>query len=88
MSRKQRPKKGKVIRVSEDTWELLQSVRNGKETTTALVRRLLSGVSRKYVLPSSLHESLEEARGEAVVRAVRSRKRDIEEPIVIEVRSA
>lgn len=84
--KKQKP--GKVIRVDELTFRFLAEKRRRGEPVTALVRRLLGLPSRsgicetqtKYVLPSDLHETVEDARGAAVLRAVKQKKKEAEEP--------
>ena len=83
-------KPGKVIRVDELTFRFISEKRRRGEPVTALLRRLLGLPSRKgiverptqYVLPSDLHPTIEDARGEAVLRAVRG-KRKAEEPKIV-----
>lgn len=81
--------KGKVIRVDEESFALLKQKKRPGEKFTALIRRLLGLPHRrtgrvelpaKFVLPSDLHHSKSEARGAAVIKAVRSKRQDIEEP--------
>ncbi len=82
-----KPKPGKVLRVDELTFRFLAEKRKRGEQMTALIRRLIGLPSRKgiidsptkWALPSDLFESIEEARGAAVVRAVKA-KRKPEEP--------
>lgn len=83
-------KPGKVIRVDPVTWKVLQGERSAGESTTACVRRLLGLPARKtkkveaeYVLPSDVYPTIEDARGAAVLRKVRSRSKEIEEPIPV-----
>lgn len=81
--RRQKPKKGKVYRLNPDLQVIIEEERLPGETTSDTVRRLfgLTGDVR-YVLPSDLHESVEDARGAAVVRAVRARGKR-EKPIPV-----
>jgi len=65
--RKQRPKKGRVVRITPD------------------LVTIISGEVR-YVLPSDIHETVEDARGAAVIRAVRSRIKRAERPIPVRVK--
>ena len=102
--RKQKPKHGKVVRLSEYAWSFLSSRLESGETIKQAVDAMVSevldlesapppaaqGGRTLYVLPQSKivcdATTLEEARGEAVLRAVRRRSKTIEEPItVIEV---
>lgn len=84
-----KPKPGKVIRVDPVVWKLLSAKREPKETITAVLRRLLALPGRKgekpkqyYILPSDLTETISEARGRAIVMAVR-RKTKPEKPIAV-----
>lgn len=83
--RKQKAKKGKVVRLTPDVVRAIESARFESENITSALRRLLAEARRignsYFVLPSDLHQSLSRARGAAVVRAVRSKK--IEKPIVV-----
>lgn len=84
--RKQKPKKGKVVRLSPDLVTIITEERRGKEPVHETIKRLLglSGEVR-YVLPSDLHESVEDARGVAVLRAVREKAKKRERPIPVRV---
>jgi len=88
---KKKPK-GKVLRVDPLTWNKLKELRLPEEKITALLRRVIGlphkklGVVDKpvnYCVPSDLYTSLEEARGAAVLKAVRSRSKQSEEPIEV-----
>lgn len=85
-------KPGKVVRVDPLIWKHLMARRKEKETVSSVIRRLLGLPSRRpgissppkkfYVLPSDLSESAEEARGRAIIRAVRAKKKP-ERPIEV-----
>jgi hypothetical protein len=90
-------KKGKVVRLSDFAYEVINenksdslSVRETIDNMIAQWGEMLARVEEidrarpLFVLRSDLHRTLKEARGEAVVRAVRSRK-EIDE--VVKVRS-
>lgn len=88
---KQKEKPGKILRVDQDTWDFIQSVRSSRERLTDLVRRLVGltpkGTALKlpedaYALPSQLYESREEAKGEALYRSVKE-KIEIENPVKV-----
>lgn len=90
-ARKEKP--GKVVRVDPVTWKLIASSRGAKETVTAVIRRLMGLSPRKgdapkklYVLPSALSESIEEARGKAILEAVKKKGKP-EKPIAVRVES-
>lgn len=87
-----KPKPGKVVRVDPMIWKFLGSQRKPKETVSAALRRLLGLPSRKgedpqgiiYILPESgiVCQTLAEARGEAILRAVkRGKKKPTEKPL-------
>lgn len=89
MSLKVKP--GKVIRIDELTYRFISEKRRRGEQITSLVRRLIGLPSRKgivdrpvrYVLPSDLHATVEEARGAAVLKSVKAKTKKTEEPIAI-----
>jgi hypothetical protein len=85
--RKQRPKKGRVVRITPDLVTIISEEQREGETIPETIRRLLglSGEVR-YVLPSDIHETVEDARGAAVIRAVRSRIKRAERPIPVRVK--
>lgn len=86
-----KPKPGKVIRIDELTFRFISEKRRRGEQITTLIRRLIGLPSRKgivdrptkYVLPSDLYESIEEARGAAVLKSVKAKAKKTEEPIAI-----
>ena len=87
MTKKQRQKPGKVIRVDPETWRLVSAQRGPKETIVSAVRRLLGlndQTTKRYVLPSDLSESIEEARGRAVLRSVKKKIKP-ERPIAVRI---
>lgn len=83
--RKQKAKKGKVVRIDPELVRLIESRRIENETVSATLRKLLWDAQHTgksfFVLPSDLYESLSRARGAAVVKAVRSKK--VEKPVVV-----
>ncbi len=92
-------KKGKVVRLSDYAWKVLSSRKDGtiKETVDGLINELhdltvrLEDILRAptyYILPESkiVCDSEPEARGEAILRAVRKGKRaPSEKPIAVKV---
>lgn len=88
-------KPGKVIRVDPVIWKFITHNRKPKETVSAVIRRLFLLPPRKgqapqiqtfYILPESriVCASIEEARGEAILRAIKSgKKKQIEKPIAV-----
>lgn len=94
MTSKQKP--GKVIRVDPMIWKYLSQNRKPKETVSALIRRLVGLPPRKganiqsgyryYILPESkiVCDSIEEARGQAILRAIKAgKKKPTEKPIEV-----
>jgi predicted CopG family antitoxin len=71
-------KPGKVVRVPEDVWEVLQSVRKPRESVAKLLKRLMKDDAEiMYMLPESMmvFRTEAEAKGKAIVMAVvKSRK--------------
>lgn len=95
-----KPKRGKVIRISEHAWKILSEEAEGtiKETVDAKLNELhdltirLEQILRAkpdyFILPESriVCDSLPEARGEAILRAVRKGKQSAtEEPLAVKV---
>lgn len=85
---------GKVIRVDQLTWDALKKLRHPKEKLTALLRRVVGLPHKKlgsidspvsYCVPSDLYSSLEEARGAAILKAVRSNAKISEDPVEVRV---
>lgn len=94
--RKQRPKKGKVIRLTPGAWSLIEKKKKSRETIAATVERLLglssSGVADNfsyYILPESgiviKARSLAEAKGTAVLLAAKRKRSEIEKPLEVRV---
>lgn len=83
-----KPKKGKVIRLTPDLVTLVVENRRKNETIPAVIRRLLDIKGEiRYVLPSDIYETVEDARGVAVLRAVKSKMKKTEKPLVVRVKS-
>lgn len=85
--RKQKPKQGRVVRLTPDLALFLEKKRLRDETVAETFRRLLSPAEElsRFVLPSDIFETIEEARGAAVLRRVRSKGKQIEKPIKVRV---
>lgn len=82
---KRRPKKGRVVRLNPDLVVIITEEQRAGETVSDTVRRLFGLTGEvSYVLPSDLHESVEDARGAAVVRSVR-KKTKAERPLPVRV---
>jgi len=98
-TRKQKPKSGKVLRISDYAWSFVKSRSDeydtSREAVDGLVNELIDLTVRLeqimkaptyYVLPESLLQSEPEARGEAILRAVKKGKRQTEaEPVAVKV---
>ena len=82
--RKQRRKKGRVFRLDDDIAVIIAEEQRPGETVSETARRVfgLSGEVR-YVLPSDIYESVEEARGASVLRAVRTKTKKTERPVPV-----
>jgi hypothetical protein len=79
-----KPKKGKVVRLTPDLVNLVAESQREGESIPAVIRRLLNITGEIcYVLPSDIHETIESARGIAVLRAVRSKTGKIERPLAV-----
>lgn len=77
-------KPGKVIRLTPDLAKLVLSSQLEGESIPDVLRRLLNLTGEvSYVLPSDLHSSAEEARGAAVLRAVKMKEKRIERPLAV-----
>lgn len=82
--KKQKPKKGRVVRLTPDLVTIIAEEKEPGETIPAVIRRLLGLTGEvRYVLPSDLHETVEDARGAAVVRAVRRKLKRTERPVSV-----
>ena len=91
-NRRKRASKGRVIRVSDEVWNLLQKKRQGRLSWDTLLRRML-GLPKRNGEPQPLVEGwLEittgrffldeaEARGEAVMAAARAGTKKVNQPI-------
>lgn len=82
--KKQKPKKGKVFRIPPDLVEIIAREQRADEPSHETIRRLF-GDTTGWVLPADLHSRIEDARGAAVVRAVRGKSKKIEKPIAVKV---
>lgn len=82
--KKRKPKPGRVVRLTPDLVRLVTENQEEGETVPAVIRRLLGLTGDLiYVLPSDIHETVADARGEAVLRAVRRKQKKIERPIPV-----
>ena len=82
-----KPKAGRVVRLTPDLVRLVTESQRPGETIPAVMRRLIGADEDiRYVLPSDIHESVEDARGVAVIRAVERRTTSIEKPLTIKVK--
>lgn len=85
-----KPKKGKVVRLTPETWRLIRDHKMGGETIDQVIRRLMELPPLKgeayYVLPNSLLVDKDRAKllGRAVMMAVAQGRRKIQEkPILV-----
>lgn len=77
-------KKGRVIRVTPDLQAIIEVEQQNGETIPEVLRRLLGLKGEvRYVLPSDLYETPEDARGVAVLKAVKAKSKKIEKPIAV-----
>lgn len=84
--RKQKPKKGKVVRLTPDLVVFLEGKRRDSETVSETFQRILGQIGEtRFVLPSDLHETIEEARGYAILRKVRTKAKQAEKPVKVKV---
>lgn len=99
LKRKQGPKPGKVIRISEQAWKFLNEKTPPDLSTREAVDHLIHSLidlstyveatnraKSFFILPESrvVCSSVEEARGEAIMRAVkRGKKQPLEEPLEV-----
>jgi len=86
-------KPGKVVRVSPKVWEYLKTKRKPKETIDSLIRRLIGFPNKKgepnsvntyFILPETkiVCDSVEEARGKAILFAIKNgKKKPTEKPV-------
>lgn len=95
--KKQGPKPGRVVRIDPDVQKLVDSLKKPNESVVACIRRLIGLAPKKggskprefFILPDSglVAPTLEEARGLAVMTAVKTKKgkKQIEKPIKVRV---
>ena len=68
-------KPGRVVRLTPDLVKLVAENQTEGESIPSVIRRLLGIVGDiHYVLPSDLHDYVADARGIAIIRAIRSKK--------------
>jgi negative regulator of replication initiation len=80
-------KKGRVIRVTPDLQAIIEVEQKRGETIPEVLRRLLNLKGEvRYVLPSDIHETVEDARGVAVLRAVKTKSKRAERPTAVRVK--
>ena len=85
--KKQGPKKGHVVRISPELWDLLSSQKGKKESVSKTLSRLLHLQGNReefWLLPKSLlaARTIEDARGMAILKCVQEGKKNpVEEPI-------
>ena len=81
-------KPGHVARLNPEMWRMVTAERRKGESVSSVLRRLIDGAAKKmrtlYALPSDLVETVEDARGRAVIRAVKG-KRKPEKPVAVRV---
>lgn len=85
--KRQGPKKGKVVRLTPDLAQFLEKKKKEGETVAETFRRLLAPTPElmRFVLPSDLHETVEEARGYAILKKVRTKAKQAERPVKVRV---
>jgi hypothetical protein len=87
LKRKSKKKLGRVIRVTPDLQAIIEVEKKKNETIPEVLRRLLGLRGEvRYVLPSDIYETPEDARGVAVMRAVKSKNKKIERPLSVRVK--
>lgn len=73
--------------MTPDLVKLIAEKQREGETVPAVIRRLLGFTGEiLYVLPSDIHKTVEDARGVAVLRAVRSKVKRTEKPLAVRVK--
>ncbi len=83
-----KPKKGKVIRITPDLQTIVEMEKKKNETIPEVLRRLLGLKGEvRYVLPSDIYETPEDARGIAVMRAVKAKNKKIEKPLPVRMKA-
>jgi hypothetical protein len=80
-------KAGRVVRLTPDLVKLIADSQQEGETIPTVIRRLLEIKGDIcYVLPSDIYETVEDARGVAVLRAVKAKSKRIERPVSVRVK--
>jgi len=82
-------KPGKVVRVSPELWKLICTERTEGESVDSVLRRVIgidATIEEFFVVPSDLCKSPAEARGHAVIKAVRTRNKDLAKETPLKVR--
>lgn len=81
--RKKKP--GRVVRLTPDLVRLVDLNRRKGETLPSVLRRLFLREEGNilYALPSDLYESVEDARGAAILKAIKVGSAEIERPLRI-----
>lgn len=81
---KQKKKPGKVIRLTPDLVSIVEAEHEEGETYPETIRRLLGLTGEvRYVLPSDIYESVEDARGVAIIKAVKQKVKKTERPVAV-----
>lgn len=96
--RKQKKKQGKVVRLSDYAWSVISDRLEGsaRETIDAMIdeyalvtgelAKILNGKTYYAVLSEGrLFSDIEDARGVAILKAVKAKKKQIEEPVRVKV---
>ena len=91
--KKAKKKKGHPVRLSDFAFAYVSENKEGslRETIDAMIVRygelveLIESMKTRFVLPSSIYSTLKEARGAAVLLSVKSKKKQIEEPVEVKV---
>ncbi len=85
--KKNKIKKGRVIRVTPDLQRLIEASQEPGESIPSVIKRLL-GIKGdiRYVLPSDLYETKADARGAAVLKSVKN-KSSPEKPLEVRIKN-
>ena len=87
IKRKQKPKRGKVVRLVPELEQLVIQEKGEGETYSDVLLRLLGGEGEEaFVLPSDIYKSAAEARGTALVRAHHAKSKRAERPLPVMVK--
>ncbi len=87
----QKKKPGRVARLDPQIATYIEKKKRPKESVSATLRRLLAIPPRRgsaefrlvYALPSAVHETLEEARGAAIIDKVKRKLKQPERPLAL-----